>query len=171
LTKISNNVRLSNKKGRTPSNEPYAFRQEKYFYERDYTSNLKPNLYKEKSGYEFYNARTVKFTSLAYLYDLWYPLPNIRKIVPIELKEYLTPLALAIWFMDDGSFQNGGEKFTTQSFTYQECLFLAELLKEKYSLKVTVNKFIENQFYSYIWKQSIPKFRELVSPYLIYSMN
>jgi len=37
------------------------------------------------------------------LYDLFYPAPDRRKVFPVDLHLRMTPLALAIWYMDDGS--------------------------------------------------------------------
>jgi len=82
--------------------------------------------------------------------------------VPQEIREFLTPRALAIWFMDDGSLHNTfGAKLATQGFTKEECLFLKDLLTELYNLKVSINKTgTVNQYSLYIWKESMPKFHK-----------
>lgn len=36
-------------------------------------------------------------------YDLFYPAPDRKRVFPASLGGLLTPLALAVWFMDDGS--------------------------------------------------------------------
>jgi hypothetical protein len=63
---------------------------------RMYTRNLKG---KDKTyyGYEF---NTFTFRSLVWLHKLFYS--NGKKIIPVNISDLLTPLALAIWISDDG---------------------------------------------------------------------
>ena len=43
--------------------------------------------------------------------------------------------------MQDGSFQKGqGISIATNSFTYEECKFLANILSQKYNFKTSVVK-------------------------------
>lgn len=46
------------------------------------------------------------------------------------LNQYMSPLTLAIWFMDDGSGLNKGVKLATHGFTQQECQLLIDLLQK-----------------------------------------
>lgn len=49
--------------------------------------------------------------------------------------------------MDDGSKVSKGLKFSTNSFSYQECIFLTNALYENFNLKATVQKAgAENQY-------------------------
>jgi hypothetical protein len=60
--------------------------------------------------------KTVKFTSFNWLYNAFYP--NGKKVIPYQIvEEYISPLTLAIWFMDEGSGLNKGVKLATQGFT------------------------------------------------------
>lgn len=52
------------------------------------------------AGVEFATHTT---THLREFYDLFYPGPEHKRVFPAELKDLLTPLAVAVWFMDDGS--------------------------------------------------------------------
>jgi len=62
-----------------------------------------------------------------------------------------------MWVMEDGSRQiKQGVNIATNSFTLDEVLFLADILKTKYDLKCTVIKTgVENQWRISIWKESI----------------
>ena len=52
-----------------------------------------------------------------------------RKIVPFDLlEEYLSPLAMAVWIMDDGSRDRRQLPLNTQSFTHEEVGRLAALV-------------------------------------------
>lgn len=41
-------------------------------------------------------------------YDLFYPEPLRRRVFPADLASRMTPLALAVWYMDDGSLLSNG---------------------------------------------------------------
>ena len=75
--------------------------------------------------------------------------------------------------MQDGSYQKGqGIYLATNSFTYEECKFLASILTKKYHLKTSVIKTgIDNQWRISIWKVSVPVLRELVQPFFIPEME
>jgi hypothetical protein len=51
----------------------------------------------------------------------------------------MSPLTLAIWFMDDGSGLNKGVKLATQGFTKKECQFLVQTLNTKFNLKCSIH--------------------------------
>jgi LAGLIDADG DNA endonuclease family len=74
--------------------------------------------------------------------------------------------------MQDGSRQKGqGVMLATNSFTYDECLMLANILTNKLGLTTTVIKTgVEGQWRINIWKKSMPLLFELVSPYFITEM-
>jgi len=85
------------------------------------------------SGYYF---RTITHPKLAEMRSHFYE--NTRKIVPIPLlDEYLTPLAVAVWIMDDGAADGNQLRLNTQCFSRNEGQSLASLLERKYSLSVT----------------------------------
>jgi hypothetical protein len=50
-----------------------------------------------------------------------------KEIIPNNLDMYLTPLALAIWFMDDGSKSGKGAKIATNCFLLDDFKFLCLL--------------------------------------------
>jgi len=66
-----------------------------------------------------YRFRTFTYSSFNWIYDSFYIQKGSQrtKIVPSFITEYLSPLALAVWIMDDGSkYKNKGLKFCTNSF-------------------------------------------------------
>jgi len=103
---------------------------------------------------------TWTYTSFNFIHDLWYV--NKVKIVPSTIKDYLTPLALAIWIMDDGAKVSKGIKLCTNSFTYSDCLLLVQVLYENFGLKASVISAGKiNQYNIYIWKESMPNLRQI----------
>jgi hypothetical protein len=75
--------------------------------------------------------------------------------------------------MQDGSHQKDqGILIATNSFTFEECKFLALTLTNKYNLKTSVVKSgIPNQWRLSIWKESMPRLAELVGPHFIPEME
>jgi len=75
--------------------------------------------------------------------------------------------------MQDGSYQKGqGIYIATNSFTFEECKFLAYTLKNKYNLKTSVIKSGKpNQWRLNIWKDFTAGLAELVRPHFIPEME
>jgi ubiquinol-cytochrome c reductase cytochrome b subunit len=108
---------------------------------------------------------TWTYTSLNFIHDLFYQ--EGLKIVPKCISDYLSPLALAIWIMDDGFKVAKGLKLCINSFSYSDCLFLVNVLNQKYGLKSSVHSAgPPEQYVIYIWKDSLPILRTIVNPYL-----
>jgi len=153
----------------------YLFWLYDFFYTRGYCSNLKPRIYtrilksqnnKEYYGYEF---NTFTFRSFNWIYDIFYR--KGKKIISPKLENYLTPLALAVWIMDDGGWANPGVRISTYNFSLDETKFLVLLLKKLYDIDCTV-QILKNGIQSsiYIKKESVPKLIKIVLPYMHNSM-
>lgn len=128
---------------------------------------------------------TVKITELNEIGLLWYKLEkkvnknnNLylkhTKILPSEiyLQKYLTPLALAHWFMCDGSARHGPGVFeiSSEGFTLLEVNLLIKILYEKYNIKA--NPQVKNRgFRIYITKKSALSFQKCIEPFIIPSMR
>ena len=122
-------------------NVEYLYWSNKFLINRGYCKNQKPFLRKRicKTNKILFHYRinTYTFTSLNWLYDLFYK--NNIKILPLdhEIWNYFTEFSLAIWFMDDGSKTKSGYRLATNCFTINEINFLQKLLLEKFNLKTT----------------------------------
>ncbi len=88
-----------------------------------------------------------------------------RKIVPKDIQ--LTPLSLAIWYMDDGCLSDNKCILATDGFSKKEINFLQMLLLKKYKIRSSV----KNESKIMILKESLNKFFSIVSPYIIQSMR
>lgn len=151
-----------------------------YLSTRGYCNSQKPKLHKRiKKGEIFFHYRinSYTFTSFNWIYDMFYTYQLINehqkktKLVPKNIEEYLTPLALAIWFMDDGSKLGKGAKIATNCFTYNEILFLSQVLNKKYKIKTSVISGGINKGHSlYISTFSMNVFIEIVKPFMLPSM-
>ena len=95
-----------------------------------------------------------------------------RKVVPRLIHRWLTPRALAYWFMDDGSIkshQTRGLIINTQGFSRKEVERLVKVLREKYGLKCKERRQREG-YQIYISAESYQRFKEIVQEYMHPSM-
>lgn len=112
---------------------------------------------------------TFTYQSLNSIHDVWYN--NGIKRVPNNIIDYLSPLCLAIWVIDDGGRIGKAFKFATNSFTYGECHLLSSALLERYNIKSSVQSAgVENQYVVYVLKESIIELRKIVRPYMVNSI-
>lgn len=112
---------------------------------------------------------TFTYSSLNFINEIWYV--NGVKCVPKNIGDFITPLALAIWIIDDGGRVGQGLKFATNSFSYDDCLLLCNVLFEKYNLRTSVQSAgVTNQYIIYVFKESMPTLRKIVHPYVVSSM-
>lgn len=112
---------------------------------------------------------TFTYSSLNWIREAFYI--NGVKVVPTITEQYLTPLALAIWIMDDGGLVSSGLKLSTNSFKKEDVDFLCNILNNKYKLKAsTVSAGVPNQYNIYISKYSMPLLASIVRPHMHPSM-
>lgn len=149
-----------------------------YFSTRGYCNPKKPILKKriKKNGEVFFHYRinTYTFSSLNWIHDMFYTKVegNFVKIIPNNIEEFLTPLALAIWFSDDGSKLGKGARIATNCFTLKELIFVSNVLYKKYNLIVTIHSGgINKGHVLYINSNSMPTFSKLVKPLMLPSLH
>ena len=148
-----------------------------YLAIRGYCNNKKPKLQirikQEGKVYYQYRINSYTFSSFNWIHEMFYNLIDNKfiKIVPLNIAEYLTPLALAIWFMDDGSSLGKGARIVTNCFTLKEVNFLCNVLKRKYNIIATSNKCGKEKCHIiYIHVNSMKIFTNIVKPYLLPSL-
>ena len=91
------------------------------------------------------------------------------KVVPYNIYDLLTPVALAHFIMGDGGFKSKGIFLCTDSYSIQDVVRLMNVLIIRYDLRCTLHKSNEN-YRIYISRNSVGKVLEIVKPYLIPSM-
>lgn len=154
------------------NNVEYLMWFHKYLSTRGYCSLNKPKLLTrtDKKGKVrfYYKIRTWTFTNFNWIYDIFYPINGI-KVVPKNINQFLSPLALAVWIQDDGTSLPSGLKIATNSFTKEEVLFLCEILYKNFNLIAKPNK-DGDQWVIYIHSTSMPTLVNIVKPYMVLSM-
>ena len=177
-------VRFSIEQG--VKNSAYIHNLNIILYELGYCSNVTPKLIvKSESNNDKrldptiirfnYRLTTFSFTNLLWIYDSFYHEVNgkITKKIPTWISEFITPMGLAHWIMQDGSRQkNPGVSLATNSFTYEDCLYLSKVLQNKYNLKTSVIKAgHDRQWKISIWKESMTNLVSIVKPYIVDEMK
>ena len=89
--------------------------------------------------------------------------PNGKKVVPDVT---LTPLALAVWFMDDGSKSHRALYLNTQQFELEDQLRLVKILSTQFGIHATLNR--DKTYHRIrVAVRSVDRFVELIRPHLL----
>lgn len=146
-----------------------TYREDKYF--RD-----------EKVYYRFF----VDTKSHPFLDRIWrLAYKNGKKRITDKILNRLTPLGIAIWFMDDGTMSIKRERrigrgliagrqmhLCTQSFTEKENKIIQRYFQDKYGIRMNITKTHNGRLRRLTWGMiEGKKFIDLVSPYIHPSMH
>lgn len=158
------------------SHKDYLLWLHNYFSKKGYCNSKLPKIQTRlaANGKIRYIIRfkTYTYTSFNWINNIWYI--NGKKVIPHNIEEYLSPLALAVWIMDDGGKVSSGLKLCANSFTLSEIEKLCDILNKKYNLMASPNKagdLNKDQYVIYISKYSINQLAKLVLPYMHNSMK
>lgn len=113
----------------------------------------------KRIAYRFTTRSLPVFTPL---YDQFFL--NKKKRIPTNLE--LSPLTLAVWFMDDGSKSRSSIYLNTQQFSREEQIILQQMLLKQWKIETTLNK-DKCYFRIRIRVSSVRKFVSLIKPYLL----
>ncbi len=143
------------------TNIPFFNSISSYRYNSAYVEDgmVKTDPSKKRDGFILDSSANAYYTALR---DKWYP--NGKKIVPLDIS--LTLPMLAIWYCDDGYNVQGHKRagICSQSFTIDECVFLAEQIDRitGISCHVVPNRQIM------IYSKQYFAFMETISPWIIW---
>jgi hypothetical protein len=90
------------------------------------------------------------------LYDLF--IKNGVKTISPSLIDWITPVSLAYWSMDDGSKTPEGFYLNTHSFSYEEQIVLKDIFLHKFNILCNIHKH-EKLYKIYIRGKSMNKFK------------
>jgi hypothetical protein len=89
-----------------------------------------------------------------------------RKIVPGDIDTVLTPLSLAVWFMDDGGADYAGLDLQTHSFGLEEVEHLVVTLAARFGIRATTRA-NKGRWIIYIPASSVGSLRSLIEPHVL----
>jgi hypothetical protein len=121
-----------------------------------------------KGKYISWDLFTRSMPCISELYPLFYV--NNVKVIPEDIYNLLTPVALAHLIMGDGSAQRYSLKICTDSYTLSDIIRLMNVLIIRYELDCTLRFHTPTQPRIHIKQNSMPKLRRIVRPYMCQSM-
>ncbi len=112
-------------------------------FKDDFCGKTQPPYQTSRNEYAFY---TSYLDSLSSYHTMWYQKEEkgcFKKIIPKNIEKHLIdPIALAIWYLDDGTKRNyNGCRFATQSFSLEDNEMLQSTLKTNFNFIVRIEKF------------------------------
>jgi ubiquinol-cytochrome c reductase cytochrome b subunit len=153
-------------------NVEYLMWLHKFYSERGYCSSKKPelkrNIGKENKVYFSYKFRTWTYSNWNWIYEAFYK--NKIKVVPTFIDQFLTPLVLAIWIMDDGGVHPSGMIIYTYNFNSNDIILLQKALKNNFNLDTSVFN-TKNGLVLYFPKNQLPKLSNIVKIFMHSSMH
>jgi len=123
---------------------------------------------KESTNYGF---STVSHGAFRFYAHQYYEKSGVKK-VPKLIHRWLTPLSLAVWFMDDGSLKSKHHRariLNTQSFKKSDIEKLIDILKSRYMLSSVVRKQSDG-LQIMILAESANDFARIIRPYIHQTM-
>lgn len=147
-----------NKGGKYPSlRVAHSIEQRKYvnwkyhIWESIVPGGIKRNVpIKTSTGVYFMD----RFTTAAHpdfkeFFEIFYQ--DSRKVVSEKILHNLTPLSLAVWYMDDGYYKRhrGRAQLSTNSFTYKENVIIKKYFEETWGISPNIGK--SDSGTHYIW--------------------
>jgi len=120
-----------------------------------------------------YGFQTVSCGQLRFFAHQFYDLNSKIKKIPKIIGKLLTPLALAVWFMDDGQIKSKKHRalmINCQCFSKKDLGLLQKVLLKKFQAETVLRK--EKQgFRIYLLSKTISNFLAAINPHIISSMR
>jgi hypothetical protein len=140
-----------------------------FFILAPYCSSYPSILNRTLNGTKFSSLRFLTRSLLCFteLYSLFYP--NKVKVIPDNIYELLTPVALAHMIMGDGSYVGKGIVLCTDSYSIKGVICLMNVLIIRYDLKCTLHE-NKGKYRIYISRNSMEKVIRVVKPHMAPSM-
>lgn len=127
--------------------------------------STEPKLRRTNGRREAYRFTTRSLAELTPYYRAFYT--DSRKRVP---DVQVTPLALAVWFMDDGCKSHRAAYFNTQQFDLESQSRMLEILTAQFGIRATLNR--DKQYFRVrVAVDSIARLRDLIWPHLLPEMR
>lgn len=120
----------------------------------------------KKNGYTYVLFDTYSHGTFRFYAQQFYL--NGAKKIPELMDVLLDPMALAIWFMDDGSWKSDRHQtyiIHTLGYSKKDLESVQEILKKKFGLETSLHQQKKKYWRLYIKSESAKKFKELIEPY------
>lgn len=158
------------------SGKTYRLKIEHQFVQKDYLewiySQFKEWVHSgiririKKNGYTYVLFDTYSHGAFRFYAQQFYE--SGTKIIPKLIDALLDPMALAIWFMDDGSWKSDRHKtfiIHTLGYNRKDLETVQEVLKMKFGIETSLHQQKKKYWRLYVKSESAKKFRELIEPH------
>lgn len=125
-----------------------------------------------KNGDVNYGFTTYSHGSLRFYGKQFYP--EGKKVIPKLIYRFLTPLSLAIWYMDDGSIKSRRHKtyiLHTLGYSKNDLIRVQKSFESKFGIKASLHRQKNRYWRLYISSESSEKFKQIINPHIIESMR
>lgn len=109
--------------------------------------------------------RTIRHPILTKYWKEFYK--NGKKVIPILIGKYLDPLALAVWIMDDGSYNRKIIDISTYPFSLEDIKKIQEALRVNFGLISRVHSDRDKGYRLYFPVSETKKLIEIIKPLII----
>ena len=113
--------------------------------------------------------RTIRHPQLTFFRKLFYP--EGKKIIPSDIRTYFNPLCLAVWIMDDGSYNDKIIDISTYSFKLTNINLLVDSIYYLYGIKSKYFQDRDKGYRMYFSRTETKKLAKIISPYIIPLMS
>lgn len=109
-------------------------------------------------------------TEFDWLYEMFYKDGSAIKTIPSNLKDYLTPLSLTIWYLDntDKLYLSSHQSFHLNN---ENLNYISQILKDKYGINTSYRLESKGKVGFYFENHSLSNFRGIVKPYISASLQ
>jgi len=123
-----------------------------------------------KRKYSYWRHQSQSTPYLGKLRNIFYP--DGKKKIPEDLERYLTPITLAVWYMDDGYYylRDRCSYLYLGNVSQQEAEIVAQTLLKKFDI-VTRVKSKKKGYAIYFSLQETQKFKKLIKSHILKQFN
>ena len=166
----------SNRKGESQLYLKYddkSYSYLKWLYDKFSSMGLNEIKERSKGGYHQHYFRSKPNKEFGKFREKFYP--EGTKIVPEDIAKLLThPIAVSVWYMDDGSLDfrakyHTNSTFSTFCFSFRECELLVKTLKDNFKIEARVHRSTmrgKERYRLYIVSEYMERFIKIIEPYL-----
>lgn len=94
---------------------------------------------------------------------------NGKKGVNRNILDKLTPLSIAVWYMDDGYYRKsrGRAQLSTNSFTYKENIIIKNYFDEKWNISSNIGTSDSGSYYIWFNTENTIEFFKIIKDYML----
>ncbi len=149
----------------------------KYLVNNGYCKLKKPKLnkiiYKNNKVLYYYEIDSYIISNLDWLYEMFYKNNAWRsqqKIIPVNLKIYLTPLSLTTWYLDS-IYKLPKSDLSSFNIKKEDINYISKILKDKYNIETIIKLESKEKITFYIKNSSKNAFSNLVKSHILPSLQ